>query len=795
MARNIRIFYAFPGKPAGLAETIRNAIDGLRSERSIKRDRVRFTPWTDMNVSGKQLINNILENIDRSDVFACDLTYPNSNVSFELGYAIGRFKRIWISLDTSNEFAEQRYRRLYYGLLGLGYIPYSNSTELAKVFLQERPDQDLEQTLLGDVYRNPSPRQEIPVLLYVKPPHSTETVTITMNTLYGSRFGHSLIVDDPVENPSATLEWYANNIAMADAVLCHLLGDQTKDMLTHNVKCSLVAGLSRALRKDVLMLAQRPYDPPVDYRGLLDLHDTANECKVATENWMEKLRDLIPARRRRRPEPQSDDQQIPDLRSLAIGEFVAENERQRIDRYFVETSTYYRAMDDPVTIVIGRKGTGKSAQLYAMDATLRSDRRNHVCIIKPVDYEIEGLIRVLRSIIDKSERGYLVESLWKFLIYSEMGRNLYQALKSRPPFHMTTEEESSLLRFYDDNEFLLRPYSERLDVTIRSFVDFGENEGAVQQREKISELLHHTRLRELREILGKVLSSYNSVHILIDNLDAQWGSNVENIEYIAELLWGLLQVTDDIASEFRIEDFWRKAANVKLTVFIRSDIFALVQPTAPEQDKLPIQRIIWEDPDILKRIVDLRFQFGAAYNFDPDYIWEQLFPDEVVGLPIWEFVNGTVLPRPRDVVYLMREAIDGAINRGHQKVTPQDFLDARGKYSEFVLRSILAEDDPRKGRLGEILYEFAGCPKAVTRSDIEERFEKAGVDSVDYEFYIDLLCDVNFLAISSISGYQYAKHESDREIKRRVAMQVAKSRNIEETYQVSSAFWNVLQIE
>ena len=141
-----------------------------------------------MNVSGKQLINNILENIDRSDVFACDLTYPNSNVSFELGYAIGRFKRIWISLDTSNEFAEQRYRRLYYGLLGLGYIPYSNSTELAKVFLQERPDQDLEQTLLGDVYRNPSPRQEIPVLLYVKPPHSTETVTITMNTLYGSRF-------------------------------------------------------------------------------------------------------------------------------------------------------------------------------------------------------------------------------------------------------------------------------------------------------------------------------------------------------------------------------------------------------------------------------------------------------------------------------------------------------------------------------------------------------------------------------------------------------------------------------
>ena len=242
-------------------------------------------------------------------------------------------------------------------------------------------------------------------------------------------------------------------------------------------------------------------------------------------------------------------------------------------------------------------------------------------------------------------------------------------------------------------------------------------------------------------------------------------------------------------------DHWREAANVNLTVFLRSDIFAFIQPTAPEQDKLPIQRITWDEPEILKRLIDQRIEFGGRNASDPSTVWEQLFPSDVVGSPAWDFVIKTVLPRPRDIVYIMREAIDGAINRGHVSVTPEDLLDAREKYSEYAFRSILAEDDPRKGMLESIMYEFAGSPKLIKRSEIESRFEAAGVNPEDHDFYVDLLCDVHFLAIATDSGYQYAKHEADRAIKRRVASQVAQNHNQEEIFQVSSAFWQVLQIE
>ena len=97
--------------------------------------------------------------------------------------------------------------------------------------------------------------------------------------------------------------------------------------------------------------------------------------------------------------------------------------------------------------------------------------------------------------------------------------------------------------------------------------------------------------------------------------------------------------------------------------------------------------------------------------------------------------------------------------------------------------------------LEAVIFEFAGSPKFVSRSEIYHRFQVAKVAPSDYEFYLDLLCDVNFLKIAFKDGYRYAKHEADRQIERRVAAQIAQQNGTEESYEVSSAFWVVLQIE
>ena len=292
-----------------------------------------------------------------------------------------------------------------------------------------------------------------------------------------------------------------------------------------------------------------------------------------------------------------------------------------------------------------------------------------------------------------------------------------------------------------------------------------------------------------------VLGGYNKVAILVDNLDDPWGQG-HDIDRLSELLLGLLKVINDVSDEFHHEDHWRKPVNCSVTVFLRSDIFSLIQLRAAEQDKLPVERMYW-DKDLLLKLLEQRFQYASEVNFEAADVWEQLMPSDVVGVPTTEFVTRTVLPRPRDIIYLVRSAIASAVNRGDASLQANDFLTARERYSEFVFKSVLAEDDPSKGKLEDVLFEFAGAPKLLTLSDVKSRLARGTVNPSEEEFYIDLLCDINFLGIEvRHGGYRYSRDEGERRMLRQVAQQIsANTATGEECYEINAAFHQVLQID
>ncbi len=797
MGKKIDVFYAYPSEPPSVNESISQALLELKASPTIRDDNVRFKPWPSMSIGGKSVVGVVTENIDRAEVFACDLTHPNFNVTFELGYAVGKFKRVWLSLNTVVENAPREYKRTYYNLLGgLGYEPYENHKDLVNALISKPPWADLNATALGDVHRNQAARQEYPTLVYVKPPFDTDAVIATAEALQKSTFGESLVVDDPKEDASPTLEWYTGKIRTADAILVHLSATDHRDATNHNLKCSFVAGLAYGFGKPLLMVAHSPFDPPMDYQLLLKIHQTAQQCEGIVKRWIGDLEPHLPRRRPRRSETTTPRSKALDLRKLSIGDHIAEHEQRGLDNYFVETSAYYRALDSQTTIVVGRKGTGKTANLYAMRTALSHDKRNHVCVIIPVGYEIDGIVRVLNENLDRSERGYLVQSFWKLLVFSELAYSVFEEISSRPVHRLPTEDEQRFLDYVTSRrDVLFIPLSERLDKAVKSLIGVGDLPGAIEQRARISELLHSHDLLQLRELLGLVLSNRHKVAILIDNLDKPWGPG-QHIQRLSELLLGLLRVAGDVSDDFQHQDHWRKRVNVSVTVFLRSDIFAFIQPLAAEQDKLPIQRMVWDDPKLLLRVLSQRIEYAAPVGYDAETVLSQFFPKEVVGVPTSEFITRTVLPRPRDVIYLVQQAIDGAVNRGHPVVTVEDFLDARKNYSEFVFKSILAEDDPSKGKLEAVLYEFAGAPKVLKFSDVHVRIARAGVEDSELEFYVDLLCDLNFFGIQTAQGFRYASDEGDRQMMRQVAKRLAVDRAWgEESYEVNAAFHQVLQIE
>lgn len=87
-----------------------------------------------------------------------------------------------------------------------------------------------------------------------------------------------------------------------------------------------------------------------------------------------------------------------------------------------------------------------------------------------------------------------------------------------------------------------------------------------ENRLRVSEYLHETMIKELRNHLGMVLENKEKVTILIDNLDKGWNDSAE-LESMSQLLSGLLNVVHKVTDEFHKSSYKHVKVNLSLIVF------------------------------------------------------------------------------------------------------------------------------------------------------------------------------------------------------------------------------------
>ena len=80
---------------------------------------------------------------------------------------------------------------------------------------------------------------------------------------------------------------------------------------------------------------------------------------------------------------------------------------------------------------------------------------------------------------------------------------------------------------------------------------------------------------------------------------------------------------------------------------------------------------------------------------------------------------------------------------------------------------------------------------------LRTRMLLASVDDSDANWYIDLLCDIGFLGISTTKPqkFRYSREESERSTLREISKRLAASSSTEETFEINPAFYQVLQID
>jgi hypothetical protein len=204
---NLKAFFAYSSHKPDLLEDIRGAVKLINESQSIA-----ITTWEDLAISGKYIIDGILESIDRCDLFICDLTYLNFNVLYELGYAIAKEKKIWITLNNSHTNAVANYKS-FKAMTTIGYASYENSQDLADKFFSELPH---EYSKTIDIKGNQIDFTQN--LIYLKCEANTSASNTVSSMLNKSKIPKK--VDDPYEG-AQPLNWYLNVLPNSLGVIIH----------------------------------------------------------------------------------------------------------------------------------------------------------------------------------------------------------------------------------------------------------------------------------------------------------------------------------------------------------------------------------------------------------------------------------------------------------------------------------------------------------------------------------------------------------------------------------------------
>lgn len=735
-----QVFVGFASTPAPLADTIRTA-----AERIDQLPDVRIRSWEDLRIGGNILLERIEDAIRSAKVSIFDLTQLNENVLFELGFAVGANRIVWPLRDFSD-----RTKRIEWNTIGLldtlGQISFTNSEQIHAAFLEQRPDvqgRPLFSTVLRDQIVGGRPAS----VLYLAEPLQTDAGRQVVKILSDATRGSlAFVTADPGEASVQTLPWFVQHIYAAEAVVVHLAARRRQGADAHNARASFVAGLARGMKKPLLMMAEEEYVSALDYRDLLYRYPTAADCATRVSYWLERELASAHDRSAQQREEQESLRLSTELRSVDLGEYVAENEAAGLANYFVETATYREVVAGSSRVYVGSKGAGKSATVISSAATLREDKRNLVCVIKPAGYDLDGLVKLLRRYEERDAKGYVAESLWKYLLATEISLAIERDLASRPAGLMPKGPEWDLLKFLAANEVWLKTdFASRLERAVDALLQTPAVDGLADQRSRISEALHAGPLRTLRELLAPALATRRRVYLIVDNLDKAWDRGAD-IRELARLILGLLACMDAFRADLERTP---SAAPISLALFLRSDIFATVSTLAREPDKLPVHRLRWDQELPLLRIVESRYEATRSAEVAGGELWTQYFCAHVQGVKTTDWILGLCLPRPRDVLYLCRAAIDHAVAMRHGKVEADDLLAAERQYSLFAFEAAAIETQQRIKRADDVLLEFAGAPSSISHPQLTDILAAGGLAPWAHAGAIDALRDVSFLGVET----------------------------------------------
>ena len=266
------IFFAYESGHANNSDAINHGI----SEYNKYQSSYQAKTWEELRIGGSILNRAILKEIDECEIFSCDLTYLNHNVLFELGYAIGKRKKLLILLNPTITDAKEKYTASAI-LKNIGYDEFQNGRDVLRILQQLKHPKPFP---IDSLLNIPIKEGDTHDLLFLSSPLKNQAA-LNLGE-YIRNLPLRVIQNDSSEVTYQTLVWYVTNIVKCKNILIHLLGKDHNQHSSFNAEYSLFAEWSAFNVGDdgYVALSDRTFNN----RILIGINGIGNQSRSITAN-------------------------------------------------------------------------------------------------------------------------------------------------------------------------------------------------------------------------------------------------------------------------------------------------------------------------------------------------------------------------------------------------------------------------------------------------------------------------------------------------------------------------------
>lgn len=718
----VKALYAYPSSPAKVGEVIEATVGGLQ-DRTLD-----LHTWKDHETPGEFISDGVLTRIDDAEVLIADITRLNFNVTFEIGYALGQGKVVIPTINTSLTPPLKEIARL--GMFdSLVFQKYQNSQELGKV-LRGLP--------ASTPPRFPQAEVDFGAPVYVLNLNNrTDMAVRLVARIKKSRIKFRSF--DPLEQPRLSAQEAYRGVASSVAIVVLLVSDYVTDHFESNLRGAFIAGIAHGMGKTTVILQDGDSPVPVDFREFVQIcrrpDDVDRHIADLAPRVIEGIQNLG-----KQPPPIS----ASSLGKLDLGESAAENEMSHLASYYLATAQFRKVLTSHIRLVVGRKGSGKTAMFVQIRDKIRSDKKRIVLDLRPEGYQLKKFKEMLLSFSEASQE-HLSTAFWEYTLLLELCQKILDKDKQVYAYNRElTEPYQRLHKLYHNDEYVQEgDFSERmLQLVQRIMGSASDVRSRALTTRDVVEVIYRHDINSLRGELVRYLTHKKDVWILFDNIDKGWPTKgVQSSDIL--VLRGLLEATRDI--ERLLE---RKSIATRTIVFLRNDVYELLVDATPDRGKESKVSLEWTNPDLLKEMLRLRIMSNEGIpEASFDKLWTSLCVSHVDGVRSDDVLVELSLMRPRYLINLVGYSIANAVNLSHPKITMADLLKAASEYSADVALEVGLEIRDVFPAAEDVLYAFIGCPRYLRLGEVFGRFKDAGVPDERHAALLEVLLWFSFFGV------------------------------------------------